>query len=114
MNPAGKMTGMMMGGAIGGNMANMMGNMMNGMNQQTPPPPPTGAIVQYFIAINGQQSGPYNMVQLQQLVQTGQLTPNTYAWKQGMPGWELAARIPELMSLFGAVPPPIPPVPPAL
>lgn len=114
MNPAGMMTGMMMGGAIGGNMANMMGNMMNGMNQQTPPPPPTGAIVQYFIAINGQQSGPYNMAQLQQLVQTGQLTPNTYAWKQGMPGWELAARIPELMSLFGAVPPPMPPVPPAL
>lgn len=112
MNPAGMMTGMMMGSALGGNMANMMGSMMNGMNQQTPPPPPSAAISQYYIAINGQQSGPYNMAQLQQLAQTGQLTPNTYAWKQGMSGWELAARIPELMSLFGAVPPPMPPVTP--
>lgn len=114
MNPAGMMTGMMMGGAIGGNMANMMGNMMNGMSQQTPPPPPSAAISQYYIAINGQQSGPYNMVQLQQLAQSGQFTPNTYVWRQSMPAWEIASRVPELMSLFGAVPPPVPPVPPTL
>lgn len=110
INPAGMMTGMMMGGAVGGGMANMMGNMMQGMNQAQPPAPPTGAIAQYHVVINGQQSGPYNMAQLQQLVQNGQLAPNTYVWKQGMSGWDFASNVPELRSLFGAVPPPPPPV----
>ncbi len=110
MNPAGMMTGMMMGGAVGGGMANMMGNMMQGMNQPQPPTPPAGAIAQYHVVINGQQSGPYNMAQLQQLVQNGQLTSNTYVWKQGMGSWEFAAKVPELSALFGAVPPPPPPV----
>lgn len=109
MNPAGMMTGMMMGGVVGGGMANMMGNVMNGMNQQQPPMPPVDAVIQYYVAINGQQSGPYNMAQLKQLVHTGQFTSNTYVWKQGMSGWELASKVPELIPLFGTVPPPVPP-----
>ena len=92
MNPAGMMTGMMMGGAMGGQMAGMMNNMgqqmQNAMN--TPPPMPT---VQYMIAVNGQQTGPYNMQQLQQMVQMGQFTPQTYVWKQGMAQWELAGNV---------------------
>ena len=115
MNPAGMMTGMMMGGAMGGQMAGMMNNMgqqmQNAMN--TPPPMPT---VQYMIAVNGQQTGPYNMQQLQQMVQMGQFTPQTYVWKQGMAQWELAGNVPELASLFAApAPPPVPggiPTPP--
>lgn len=63
MNPAGMMTGMMMGGAMGGQMAGMMNNMgqqmQNAMN--TPPPMPN---VQYMVAVNGQQTGPFNMQQL--------------------------------------------------
>ena len=43
------------------------------------------------------------------MVQNGQLTQNTYVWKQGMSGWELAGSVQELASLFGAVPPPPPP-----
>ncbi|MDD3124384.1 MAG: SPFH domain-containing protein [Candidatus Kapabacteria bacterium] len=111
MNPAGMMTGMMMGGAMGGQMAGMMNQMGQNMNQQmnTPPPPPQ---VAYNVSINGQNSGPYNMQQLQQMVQSGQLTKNTYVWKQGMAGWEFAGKVQELESLFGAVPPPPPPMPP--
>ena len=115
MNPAGMMTGMMMGGAMGGQMAGMMNNMgqqmQNAMN--TPPPMPS---VQYMMAVNGQQTGPFNMQQLQQMVQTGQLTAQTYVWKQGMAQWELAGNVQELASLFAApAPPPIPggsPTPP--
>lgn len=115
MNPAGMMTGMMMGGAMGGQMAGMMNNMgqqmQNAMN--TPPPMPS---VQYMVAVNGQQTGPFNMQQLQQMVQTGQLTAQTYVWKQGMAQWELAGNVQELASLFAApAPPPVPggaPTPP--
>lgn len=108
MNPAGMMTGMMMGGAMGNQMAGMMNNMgQNMQNQQnTPPPPPT---IAYSVSVNGQTAGPFNWQQLQQMVQSGQLTQNTHVWKQGMAGWEVAGNVQELANLFGAVPPPPPP-----
>ncbi len=112
MNPAGMMTGMMMGGAMGNQMANMMNNMGNNMNPQNqqnnqmPPPPPA---TQYLLAVNGQQTGPFNMQQLQQLVMNGQLQNNTFVWKQGMQNWAEAGQIMELQGLFSAMPPPPPP-----
>lgn len=108
MNPAGMMTGMMMGGAMGSQMAGMMNQMGQNISQQqnTPPPPPQ---IQYSISVNGQVSGSFNWQQLQQMAQSGQLTKNTYVWKQGMANWELAGNVQELASLFGAVPPPPPP-----
>lgn len=113
MNPAGMMTGMMMGGAMGQQMAGMMQNMSQNMQQamNTPPPMPN---VQYHVVIGGAQAGPFNMQQLQMMVQNGQLTLQTYVWKQGMSSWELAGNVQELASLFvppvpGSVPPPPPP-----
>ena len=114
MNPAGMMTGMMMGGAMGQQMAGMMQNMGQQMQgaMNTPPPMPN---VQYHISVNGAQAGPFNMQQMAQMVQSGQLTQQTYVWKQGMANWELAGNVQELASLFappasGATPPPPPPV----
>ena len=112
LNPAGMMTGMMMGGAMGQQMAGMMSQMgqavQGGMN--TPPPMPT---VQYFTAVNGQQAGPFTIQQLQQLAGNGQLTRQTYIWKQGMANWDFAENIPEVAALFvtNTPPPPPPPVP---
>lgn len=124
MNPAGMMMGMAMGGAMGGQMANMMNGMnqqmqqiQQPMGQQMAPPPMPGAI-SYMIAVNGQQYGPYNMQQMQQMVQNGQMNPQTYVWKQGMTNWDMAGNVPELASLFGTVPPPMPggmpPTPPSM
>ena len=119
MNPAGMMTGMMMGGAMGNQMAGMMNQMGNTMNPQNnppsnnnqmPPPPPPSS--QYFVAVNGQQTGPFDLQQLQQLVINGQLQINTFVWKQGMQNWEEASKLLDLQNLFGAVPPPPPPVNP--
>lgn len=115
-NPAGMMTGMMMGGAMGQQMAGMMNQMEQTMNQgmQAPPPIPQ---VQYTLNIGGQNMGPYNMQQMQQMVQQGQMSAQTYVWKQGMANWEMAGNVQELATLFGAVPPPppgMPPVPPQL
>ena len=114
MNPAGMMTGMMMGGAMGNQMAGMMNNMGNTMNPQTPinnqtPPPPP--VTQYLLSVNGQQAGPFNMQQLQQMVMNGQLQSNTFVWKQGMPNWVEAGQVMELQSLFNSMPPPPPPLP---
>lgn len=113
MNPAGMMTGMMMGGAMGQQMAGMMNNMGQNMQQamNTPPPMPN---VQYHVSVNGAQAGPFNMQQLTQMAQNGQLTKQTYVWKQGMANWEFAGNVPELANLFappvpGSMPPPPPP-----
>lgn len=117
MNPAGMMMGMAMGGAMGGQMGNMINQMGQAQqqsmqqNQQTTPPPVPCATASYLVAVNGQQFGPFNIQQLQQMVQTGQLTSQTYVWKQGMANWEFAGNMQELSGLFGTVPPPIPPMP---
>ena len=112
MNPAGMMAGIAIGGAVGNQMAGMMNNMGAAMSGQmagmaTPPPAPGAPI--WMVANNGQQSGPYTIQQLQQLVQNGYLTVSTYVWKQGMLNWELAGNLPELAVLFGVQTPPPPP-----
>ncbi len=114
MNPAGMMTGMMMGGAMGQQMAGMMQNMGQQMQgaMNTPPPMPN---IQYHVSINGSQAGPFNMQQLSQMAQSGQLTQQTYVWKQGMANWEMAGNVQELASLFATpVPGSMPPPPPAI
>lgn len=114
MNVAGMMAGMMMGGAVGQNMASMMGGMTHHVAQPVPPPPPAAATTQYFVAVNGQQSGPYGLAQMAELIAAGRVTRQTYVWKQGMAAWDFAANVAELAQAFGAVPPPIPPqTPPA-
>jgi len=112
MNPAAMMTGMMMGGAMGGQMANMANQMGNTMTQpkNTPPPPPQ---IQYCISVNGQTSTPYGWKELQQMAKSGQLTKDTYVWKQGMENWEPAGSVQEISSIFGMAPPPPPPSPQA-
>ncbi|MBS1653118.1 MAG: SPFH domain-containing protein [Bacteroidetes bacterium] len=101
LNPAGLMMGMGIGGAMG----NQIGGMMGNLNQQNPPPPPT---IQYFIALNGQQTGPFTIEQLKQLAQGGQFTKQHHVWKQGMSAWELSENVQELSSVFSVVPPPPP------
>lgn len=107
----GNIMGAGFGAGIGMGMANQMGNAFN-QNQQfnsqqgtnMPPPPP---ITAYFIAVNGQQTGPFNLQQLQGMAQSGQLTRQSLVWKQGMAAWGAADQQADLAALFNAVPPPI-------
>lgn len=103
------------GMAAGGNAAQTMspgsigGGQTSGAGMCPPPPPP---MEQYYVYANNQQSGPFNMQQLQQQVAMGTLTKQTYVWKNGMPGWAAAGTLPELAQIFmtGTPPPPPPPV----
>ena len=81
---------------------------MPGMQQKQTTPQ-----VSYMVGVNGQQAGPFDWNQLQQLVQQGQLTQQTYVWKQGMPNWDFAGNVQELQPLFmNAAPPQMPGMPP--
>lgn len=101
-----------LGAGMGFGMANQMGNMYQnnnfnantGMNNTNTPPPP---IIQFHVAVNGQQTGPFNLQQLQAMAAAGQLTKQSQVWKAGMPGWLAAETQPELAGLFNNVPPPI-------
>lgn len=70
--------------------------------------------VQYYIGINGQQYGPYDWNKLQQLVQQGQLTQQSYVWKNGMAQWEFAGNVAELAPLFQGTAPQMPGMPPTM
>ncbi len=113
-NPSGD-AGAGMGMGMGFAMANQMGgsfmnnNQQQQQNQQGPPPPP---IVQYFVAVNGQQQGPYDMNTLTNMVKQGSINKETLVWKNGMANWTAAGQVQELASIFPVAPPPMPPTPP--
>lgn len=69
------------------------------VGNQSPPERHTPA-AQYFVSVNGRQTGPFDMRQLHQLAMNGQLQRDTYVWKQGMQNWENAGRLQELQHLL--------------
>ena len=101
---------------MGGGMGQMGGvPQMPGMGG-APQMPGKGSVpqVQYFIGINGQQYGPCDWQKLQQLVQQGQLTQQSYVWKNGMAQWEFAGNVAELAPLFQGTAPQMPGMPPQM
>lgn len=111
---AGQMMGVMMGGMLGGQVAGTMA----GAQQAGAMPPPLPAAAMFFIAINGQQQGPFDLAALAQRAREGALNAQSLVWKQGMPSWAPASTVPDLAAILPPpAPPPIPgsppPVPPA-
>jgi len=97
------------GMGVGGMMANNLGQAFNAPQQQNTAgaPPPLATSVQYFTGINGVQAGPYDMSQIQQMIQAGTLKRDTLMWKAGMAAWSAADSISELSTLFSSAPPPL-------
>lgn len=104
-NPGGN-AGAGIGMGMGFAMANQMGQSMNQQNQQQNVAPPP--LAQYFVAVNGQQTGPFDEGTLQKMAQSGQLTKESMVWKNGMAAWTAAAQVPEVNKLFAQAPPPLP------
>lgn len=106
-NMAAMMASMAVGGAVGQNIAGSMNNMMAGMNQpvqngMTPPPVPG---VTYYIAVNGQATGPYDISTLKQMMTGGQFTSDSLVWKPGMAEWVKAGVVDDMKQLFPDIPP---------
>ena len=106
-----------MGLGMGFAMANQMASSMNPQTQQAapaaaPPPHPGSAPVsnlQFHMAIDGQNYGPYDVATLKQYSTEGRFKGDTMVWRDGMAAWLPAAQVPELGSLFGpSNPPPLP------
>ena len=113
MEKAAENEGGMGAAGVGMGMGMAMGQAMQGMNQPAagapaaPPPVPTE--IAYHIAVGGQQQGPYPVSQLRNMAVGGQITGETLVWKPGMSGWVAGNTVDELSTVFGSVPPPVPP-----
>lgn len=106
-NMAAMMASMAVGGAVGQNIAGSMNNMMAGMNQPVQngmtPPPVSG--VTYYVAVNGQATGPYDISTLKQMMTGGQFTSDSLVWKSGMAEWVKAGVVDDMKQLFSDIPP---------
>ncbi len=78
----------------------------------TPPSMPQMPIAvdqsNYYVNINNQQAGPFNIQQLEQMAQSGQITTQSFVWRQGMTQWLMAGQVQELSAFFTQKMPPMP------
>lgn len=106
---AGAGVGLGAGIAMGAQMVNAMtGAAAGGLGAAAAPPPIPGAVA-FHVAVNGQQTGPFDLAALQQQAAAGSLTRASLVWKAGMAQWTKAGDVAELAALFAGVPPPVPP-----
>lgn len=106
---AGTVVGLGVGGVLGGAIAGTAATSAPASAGPGTPPPIPGGAGPYFVAINGQQAGPFEAALLVSKARSGELTPDTLVWRQGMSQWTAARDVPELSGALGAAPPPIPP-----
>lgn len=97
--------GMNAGLGMGGQMSGLVGQ---NLNTQMPPALPQAA--NYYVAINGQQQGPFDFNTVCAYITQLQIQQDTLIWKAGLPNWVAISTLPEFVDKFSIVPPPLPPL----
>lgn len=104
---AGEGIGMGMGFAMAQNLGQNLARPPAQSGQAaTPPPIPGGG--RYFVAVAGQQQGPFDLGQLQQKITSGEVTRDSLVWSQALVDWTPAGKVPELAATLAHTPPPLP------
>ena len=101
---AGNFMGVGMGLGMGNAVGQMLGNTMQAMQ-------PAPQLSSYYVAKNGQTTGPFALDVIQGMISQGEVTANTYVCKLGAQSWVFAADDAELSRLFARMAPPPPPPP---
>lgn len=104
-NPTGG-AGEGIGMGIGFAMANQMMHQMPAAPGATPPPVPVQGA--YFIAKDGQSTGPFAASAILESIASGQVGAGTLLWKAGLANWVPAAEFTEFAEAFNQTPPPVP------
>lgn len=118
-NPAGGASegiGLGVGMAMANQMASQLANSMHGSSgssspvQQTPlsTPPPLPATEVFHAGIDGKSAGPFDLMQLSELVRQGKVNSSTLLWQPGMNGWQPAGQIAKVLPILQQTPPPLP------
>ena len=61
----------------------------------------------FFVAIDGKQAGPFSEPDLTKLIAEGKLSKSTLVWMPGMPKWEVAENVAEVLRIVALSPPPL-------
>lgn len=103
---AGTFMGIGMGLGMGNNIGNMVGDIVK-QNTQIPLQAPQ--LPSYYIAQNGQTTGPFSIDIIQGMIQRKEIVSTTYVYKVGGQAWILASNEPEIAQLLSLMTPPPPP-----
>jgi hypothetical protein len=80
-----------------------LGSLFEKKNKKaTPPPIP---MLGFFVAVNGEQKGPFELDNLLEMKKEGTFSSSSLVWKEGMEEWQKAETVEELKSLFVKAPP---------
>ena len=71
-------------------------------------PPPIPNAVSFYVAVDGKQTGPFDINTLKQMVSQNKINKEALVWKEGMSNWSAAGEVSEISNIFGSIPPPIP------
>lgn len=98
------------GMGMGFAMANQMGKSISqDQNTQAGPPPlTTDTGIQYYVAVDGKQKGPFTTKVIHEMIKDKLIIADTLMWKKGLETWIKASDIKELKETFDSVPPPLP------
>ena len=97
--------GNFMGIGMGLGMGNAVGQMVGSTMPQAP------QLSSYYIAKNGQTTGPFTIDIIQGMIKQGEVSATTYVYKVGGQAWVLAADDAEVSRLLSLMTPPPPPPP---
>ena len=114
MRDAAKNPGGTAGAGLGAGMGFAMGQQMAQAMAGQPAaaaggPPPIPSAAAFFVAVNGQQAGPFDLAKLADMARSGEIARDSLVWKNGMAAWAAAGSVGELASVFASSPPPLPP-----
>ena len=105
---AGAMMGAGLGIGAGVGVGAQMAQQLNVAPTAATPPPLTGSNYQYYVAVNGQQTGPMDFNAVVSLIQNNSINAESLIWRAGMANWDKIKNQPEFASSFSC-PPPLPP-----
>lgn len=71
---------------------------------------PTSSSYHYYVALDGQQAGPYSVTELSDLASKGRINNNTLVWAEGFNAWTPVGQVLSLP----VVSPPVPNMPPPI
>lgn len=110
---AGNFMGVGMGMGIGQQMGQMVSDAMlqSGIAGQSAPVPPPPSTASFYVAVNGQTTGPFSIDHIRQMIINGEIVLSTYVYRMGGSAWKTAQTEPEIYQIFNELlPPPPPPI----
>ncbi len=88
--------------AVGKKVSSAFSDAINGIKNKKTTPPPI-PVLQFYVAIDGKQAGPFDIERLKEMYEEGNFSEDSLVWKEGMKEWKKAGTLKELNEIFSMV-----------